>query len=55
LDRDFDGSGVDAETYQRGLDVFRDRDLSAEERTFLTAREGASPPKRVGAPDVDDE
>ncbi|WP_372909897.1 GNAT family N-acetyltransferase [Salinigranum sp.] len=49
LDRDFDGSGVDADTYQRGLDVFRARDLSAEERTFLASREGAGPPEGVGA------
>jgi GNAT superfamily N-acetyltransferase len=55
LDRELDGSGVDADTYQRGLEVFRNRDLSAAERAFLASREGADPPERVGAPDEDED
>ena len=42
---------IDAETYQRGLDVFRERDLSPAERAFLDEREGAEPPARVDPPD----
>lgn len=31
-------------TYQTGLDVYRERDLSGDEEDFLDAREGADPP-----------
>ncbi|WP_266079779.1 GNAT family N-acetyltransferase [Haladaptatus caseinilyticus] len=31
-------------TYQSGLDVFRDRDLSADEMSFLAGKRGAKPP-----------
>lgn len=34
----------DTERYQEGLDLFRDRDLSAEEIGFLTERTEATPP-----------
>jgi len=39
----------DAATYQCGLDVFRQRDRSAEEAAFLADREGAEPPPLVDA------
>ncbi|WP_227355659.1 GNAT family N-acetyltransferase [Haladaptatus salinisoli] len=32
------------ETYQAGLDVFRERDLSTDEEAFLAEREGEKPP-----------
>ena len=52
LDRELRGeAAVDADTYQRGLDVFRERDCSDAERAFLTAREGTGPPERVDAPE----
>lgn len=35
---------ADRTTYQRGLDVFRDRDLSASEKRFLSRKQGAPPP-----------
>lgn len=38
------------EGYQAGLDVYRERDLTAEEESFLAAREGASPPAVVAVP-----
>lgn len=51
LDRDLRASGdIDMETYQRGLDVFRDRDCSDAERAFLTERESAGPPERIDSP-----
>lgn len=51
LDRDLRGSDeVDADTYQRGLDVFRGRDCSDAERAFLAAREGTAPPERIDPP-----
>ncbi|WP_142858826.1 GNAT family N-acetyltransferase [Salinigranum halophilum] len=51
LDRDLrGGSGVDTDTYQRGLDVFRGRDCSDAERAFLKARDGAGPPERIDPP-----
>ncbi|SIQ96699.1 Acetyltransferase (GNAT) family protein [Haladaptatus litoreus] len=31
-------------TYQSGLDVFRDRDLSADEESFLAEKRGSKPP-----------
>ncbi len=34
----------ETESYQAGLDVFRDRDLSAAEREFLADRRGSDPP-----------
>ncbi|WP_101297925.1 GNAT family N-acetyltransferase [Halegenticoccus soli] len=40
----------DRPTYQCGFDVFRERDLSAEERAFLDAKEDAEPPARVEPP-----
>jgi GNAT superfamily N-acetyltransferase len=55
LERDLRGEpSLDAETYQRGLDVFRERDVSAAEESFLDARAGdeAEPPGRVDAPDA---
>ncbi len=53
LDRELrdETGGIDADTYQRGLDVFRDRDCTEEERAFLAAREDAGPPERVDAPE----
>ncbi|EJN58867.1 GNAT family N-acetyltransferase [Halogranum rubrum] len=45
----------DRPTYQCGLDEFRERDLSDEERAFLAAREGEDPPDVVGLPAVDGE
>ncbi|WP_318569313.1 GNAT family N-acetyltransferase [Salinigranum marinum] len=51
LDCDLRGvSEIDAGTYRRGLDVFRERDLSPEERAFLDEREGAEPPTLVDPP-----
>ncbi|WP_265111148.1 GNAT family N-acetyltransferase [Halosolutus halophilus] len=35
------------ERYQTGLDEFRDRDLSAEEETFLESRRDRGPPDRA--------
>jgi GNAT superfamily N-acetyltransferase len=40
----------DRPTYQCGLDVFRERDLSDDEREFLAAKERADPPAVVDAP-----
>ncbi|AUV82373.1 GNAT family N-acetyltransferase [Salinigranum rubrum] len=52
LDRELRVEGeVDADTYQRGLDVFRARDCTEEERAFLATREDAGPPERVDAPE----
>jgi GNAT superfamily N-acetyltransferase len=52
LDRDLRTEPtIDPDTYQRGLDVFRGRDLSPEERAFLDARETAGPPAVVDAPE----
>jgi GNAT superfamily N-acetyltransferase len=42
---------ADRPTYQCGLDVFRERDLSDDERDFLAAKEGTDPPPVVDAPD----
>jgi GNAT superfamily N-acetyltransferase len=39
----------DAETYQRGLDVFRARDLDEDERSFLDAKADSDPPAVVDA------
>ncbi|SEO73640.1 Acetyltransferase (GNAT) family protein [Halogranum amylolyticum] len=39
----------DRPTYQCGLDVFRERDLSDEEREFLAAKERTDPPAVVDA------
>lgn len=39
------------EHYQRGLAVFRERDLSDAERGFLRDKADASPPEPVGTPD----
>ncbi|KTG27244.1 GNAT family N-acetyltransferase [Haloferax profundi] len=39
---------VSRETYQSGLDCYRDRDLGERERSFLAAREGADPPAMDG-------
>ncbi|WP_436928415.1 GNAT family N-acetyltransferase [Halosimplex halobium] len=64
LDRPLDegGAAVPAddrsrETYQAGLDVYRERDrseegpdLSADERAFLAEKEGADPPDPVDPP-----
>ncbi|WP_158057232.1 GNAT family N-acetyltransferase [Halorussus halophilus] len=38
------------ERYQSGLDVYRKRDLSAEERNFLVAKDGERPPEIVASP-----
>lgn len=38
------------ETYQSGLDVYRERDLSETERDFLAAKEGEDPPEVVASP-----
>jgi len=40
----------DRATYQCGLDVYRDRDLSADEERFLARKEGREPPALVEAP-----
>ena len=49
LDRDLTtGPGVDREQYQRGLDVFRGRDLTGDEAAFLAARKGTDPPAATG-------
>jgi GNAT superfamily N-acetyltransferase len=54
LDRDLRGTPrLDTETYQRGLDAFRERDLSPAEEAFLAAREDAGPPPLVDSPDVE--
>jgi len=37
-------------TYQAGLDVFRERDLSEAEESFLAAKAGSEPPRVVPAP-----
>jgi GNAT superfamily N-acetyltransferase len=51
LDRDLRrAASLDRETYQRGLDVFRERDLPDAERAFVAAREAADPPERMAAP-----
>ena len=49
LSRSFDGSPSDRSkrTYQAGLDRYRERDLSADERAFLERKRGASPPETV--------
>ncbi|WP_327051791.1 GNAT family N-acetyltransferase [Halomicrococcus gelatinilyticus] len=36
--------------YQAGLDEFRDRDLSAAETSFLSAKAGEAPPELVASP-----
>jgi GNAT superfamily N-acetyltransferase len=52
LDRDLRTEpAIDPDTYQRGLDVFRGRDLSPEERAFLDARDGTDSPPVVDAPE----
>jgi len=38
-------------TYQAGLDVFRERDLSKAEESFLAAKAGSEPPRVVPAPE----
>ena len=38
------------ERYQAGLDVYRDRELAEEERSFLDAKREADPPSVVDAP-----
>lgn len=38
------------ERYQAGLDVFRERDLTAAEQSFLDSRADAGPPPLVAAP-----
>jgi GNAT superfamily N-acetyltransferase len=40
----------DRASYQCGLDVFRERDVSGPEATFLAEHEGADPPALVEAP-----
>ena len=52
-------STPDTETYQSGLDRYRERDLSDPEVSFLTARVGGDPPERIvdsagGSLDPDD-
>ncbi|WP_380678084.1 GNAT family N-acetyltransferase [Salinigranum sp. GCM10025319] len=52
LDRDLGNeSTLDAETYRRGLAVFRDRDLSPAEERFLGARADADPPTPIHPPE----
>jgi GNAT superfamily N-acetyltransferase len=43
---------VDAETYRRGLDEYRERAVSDAERRFLDARVGADPPSLLDPGDV---
>ncbi|WP_224268822.1 GNAT family N-acetyltransferase [Haloprofundus salinisoli] len=48
-------SGGDADhgdrgRYQSGLDVYRERELGDDERTFLESRADADPPERIDAP-----
>lgn len=38
------------EIYQAGLDIFRDRDLSDREHTFLSTKAGNSPPDSIDGP-----
>jgi len=40
----------DPDTYRRGLDVYRERDLSTAEREFLRGKEGSDPPSVVATP-----
>ncbi|WP_049896613.1 GNAT family N-acetyltransferase [Natrialba chahannaoensis] len=40
------GAKRERDTYQAGLDEFRDRDLSTEETDFLESRVGSEPPDR---------
>ncbi len=49
LVRSIDGSprGRSKRTYQSGLDRYRDRDLSADERAFLERKRGTSPPETI--------
>ena len=42
--------GRSAARYQSGLDVYRERDLSAQEREFLAAKAGERPPAVVDSP-----
>jgi GNAT superfamily N-acetyltransferase len=44
------GADRGTETYQAGLDCYRERDLSAAERDFLADRENAAPPAVVDDP-----
>jgi GNAT superfamily N-acetyltransferase len=39
------------DTYQAGLDIFRQRGPSADERAFLDRKQGADPPTPVDVPD----
>jgi GNAT superfamily N-acetyltransferase len=51
LDRAFGGEADRSRaTYQSGLDVYRQRDLSAEESAFLDDKRRAGPPAVVDAP-----
>jgi len=45
LEYDPDSGSPSRERYQSGLDLFRDRELSAEEATFLESRSGHGPPE----------
>ncbi|RXK49269.1 GNAT family N-acetyltransferase [Halorientalis pallida] len=42
------------ESYQAGLDVYRERDLSDAERVFLREREGSDPPATIPLVPADD-
>jgi len=44
------GADRGSDTYQAGLDRYRDRDLSAAERDFLAERENTAPPAVVDDP-----
>ncbi|WP_224449505.1 GNAT family N-acetyltransferase [Haloprofundus salilacus] len=44
----------DRETYQSGLDVYRERGLGEAERAFLESRADAEPPRRIPAPESAD-
>jgi GNAT superfamily N-acetyltransferase len=42
-------------SYQAGLDVYRERDLSDAEKTFLREREGVDPPETIPAVPADED
>ena len=48
-----DGAAPDAETYQSGLDRYRERDLGDPEAAFLADRAGGDPPDRIVDGDFD--
>ncbi|KTG08332.1 acetyltransferase [Haloprofundus marisrubri] len=57
LEREFDGETVrnrSRETYQSGLDAYRERDLGDDERSFLESRADADPPETISAPESAD-